>query len=194
MRFCREARRRILTFIEIIDAFTFYGLDIALLAGLTTGVTQLVKILLFKKRTNKKLVTLLPFLIGTLAYAVYACVRNLSFAYVLREYTSVVEHGIAVGSLSTLWYVLYEQFVREKKGLSATERIISTLIEGYVPDDALEQTAKAVAEAISRDVTGNGAERTREILASATCGEIDERDVTLLSKLIIETLAHITTA
>ena len=135
-----------MTFIEIIDTFTFYGVDVALLAMLTAAATQLLKMTLFKN-AKKKLVTFLPFMIGTLFYAVYAAVRNLSFFYIFEEYTAVLEHGISVGAAATLYYVLYEQFVREKSSLSATEKVISTLISGYVPADSLEKAAKTIAEA-----------------------------------------------
>ena len=182
-----------MSLIQIFNTFTFYGIDVLLLAFATAGATQLLKITLFKK-ANKKLITFLPFIIGTLFYAVYAAVYNLSFFYVVKEYTSVLEHGISVGAAATLYYVLYEQFVREKDSLSSTEKVISTLIEGYVPSDCLEQAAKEVAEAIQKDVTGNGATRAQEILAEYTGGEISEKDIQLLSKLIIETLAHMTTS
>ncbi len=162
------------------------------LALLTALFTQLIKKLLFKRA--KKLVTFLPFLLGTLFYAVYASVRNLDVFYILNEYVSVLEHGVSVGATATLYYVLYEQFVREKSGLSTTEEVISTLIEGYIPTDGVEAAAKAVAEAIGRDVTGNGALRTQEILTEFSNGEINERDIQLLSKLIIETLAHLSTS
>ena len=179
-----------MSFIQIFSTFTFYGIDISCLALITTLLTQLLKKLIFK--TNKKLVTFLPFVLGTVFYAVYAVVRNLSLSYLLEEYISVLEHGISVGAVATLYYVLYEQFVRTKSSVSQTEKVISTLIEGYVPTDKLEEAAKSIAEAISRDVTGNGAARTREILTEFSSGEMNERDLQLLSKLIIETLAHLT--
>ena len=180
-----------MTFIEIIDTFTFYGIDVILLAAATALLTQLLKKTLFK-RAQKKVVTFLPFVLGTILYAVYAAVRNLSICFVFAEYTSIIEHGISVGAAATLYYVLYEQFVRSDKGLSETEAVIATLIEGYVPTDKTEAAAKAVAEAIQKDVTGNGANRAKEILTEYSDGEINERDVQLLCKLIIETLAHIT--
>ena len=181
-----------MSFFQIFATFTFYGVDVTLLAILTSVVTQVIKKTVFK-RAQKKLVTFLPFMLGTLFYAVYAAVRNLSLYYILEEYISVLEHGFSVGAAATLFYVLYEQFVRVKSSLSETERVISTLIEGYVPTDSVETAAKAVAAAIERDVTGNGAVRTQEILSEYSNGEITERDLQLLAKLIIETLAHITT-
>ena len=181
-----------LTFIEIIDTFTFYGIDVILLAAATALITQLMKKTLFA-RAQKKIVTFLPFLTGIFLYAVYAGVRNMSVAYLFEEYTSIIEHGISVGTAATLYYVLYEQFVRKPNGLSETEKVVAALIEGYVPSDSIEAAAKAVAEAIGRDVTGNGAARAQEIIAGYADGEINEKDVVLLSKLIIETLAHMST-
>ena len=180
-----------MTLIEIIDTFTFYGIDVILLAALTAVIVQIFKVTLFKK-LNKKLLTFLPFAVGTLLYAIYAGIRNLSFTYVLHEYVSVLEHGISVGAAATLLYVLYEQFVREKAcGQTACESVISTLIQGYVPSDNVESVAKQISEAIEKDVTGSGAKRAAEILAENSEEGVTERDLQLLSKLIIETLAHI---
>lgn len=161
-----------------------------LLATLTALTVQICKIT-FLKHVKKKLVTFLPFIFGAIFYAAYAALVNWSLTFILKEYISVLEHGISVGSLATLQYVLYEQFVREKKNVSETQAVISTLIEGYVPDDKLEQAAKEIADALQRDVTGNGAERTAEILLQNAGENISERDLKLLSKLIIETLAHL---
>ena len=60
-----------------------------------------------------------------------------------------------------------------------------------MPSDKIEGVAKEIAAAIERDVTGNGAARALEILTENSEEEIGERDLELLSKLIIETLAHI---
>ncbi|MDE6667858.1 MAG: hypothetical protein K2K38_05875, partial [Clostridia bacterium] len=179
-----------LTIIKIIDTFTFYGLDVVLLATLTAITVQICKVT-FLKKMKKKLLTFLPFTVGIVFYAIYAALKNWSLSYLLTEYVSVIEHGISVGSVATLLYVLYEQFVRDKSTTSATEGVISTLIEGFVPTDKVESVAKEIAQAIERDVTGNGAARTSAILTENAEGEISERDLTLLSKLIIETLAHV---
>ena len=181
-----------MSLIQVFNTFTFYGIDISLLALLNVFITQILKKTLFKN-AQKKIITFLPFMLGTLFYAVYAGLRNLSFIYVLNEYTSILEHGISVGAIATLYYIMYEQFVREKSGLSKTEQVISALIEGYVPTDSVEKASKAIAEALAKDVTGNGMTRAQEILAEYSNGEIGERDLQLLCKLIIESLAHLTT-
>lgn len=182
-----------MTIIKIIDTFTFYGLDVVLLAFLTAVTVQICKIT-FLKKMKRKLLTFLPFAVGIVFYAAYAALKNWSLYYLVTEYVSVLEHGVSVGSVATLLYVLYEQFIRDKTVSSATEGVISTLIEGFVPTDRTERVAKEIAGAIERDVTGNGATRAREILTENSAEEITERDLELLSKLIIETLAHINTA
>jgi hypothetical protein len=181
-----------LTLIEIIDTFTFYGVDVILLAAATCAIVQVLKVTLLK-HCKKKIVTFLPFVVGAVLYAVYAAISHLDAAYVLTNYTQIVEHGFAVGALSTVIYVWYEQFIRETAKSSLAESVISTLIEGYVPTDAVENTAKAIAEAIQKDVTGDGAKKAAEIITANSLEDITERDVALLSKLIIETLAHVNT-
>ena len=179
-----------MTIIQIIDTFTFYGLDIIALAVATCAAVQIVKLTLLK-RVRKKIVTFLPLLFGTLFYAVYAAILHLNAAWVILNYVTVLEHGLSVGALSTLIYVWYEQFVRDKKYVSATQGIIATLIEGYVPSERIESTAQAICEAIERDVTGNGASRIAEILSAGDLEGVSESDIKLLAKLIIETLAHV---
>lgn len=177
-------------FFSAIDTLTLYGVDIAAISVLTCTVVQILKRTLLKN-CRKKILTFLPFVLGTVFYAVFAAVSNLSLSFLIDELPYICERGFTIGSLSTVMYVWYEQFVREDGRTSETEGVISTLIEGYVPTDEVEKTAKSIAEAISRDVTGDGAKRTAEILNASRNGDVTERDVALLSKLIIESLAHI---
>lgn len=182
-----------MTLMEILDAFTFYGLDIMLLAALTTLCVQILKISLLKK-CQKKILTFLPFIVGCLFYGAYTVLYNMDFRILVMSYVDVMEHGFSVGALSTIIYVWYEQFIRGKKGQSATEGVIATLIEGYVPTDAVEDAAARIADAIQKDVTGDGAVKATDILKEY-CGEdMQEKDIKLLSRLIIETLAHMNAA
>ncbi len=179
-----------MTLIRIIDAFTFYGLDIIALSALTCILVQIAKVT-FLKKFSKKIVTFMPAIIGTAVYAAYAGLINMSFEYLIQNYVDVLEHGFSIGALSTLVYVGYEQFIREKKTGSATQNVVETLIEGYIPDERLESTAQAICEALERDVTGSGAERIAAILNAERPQDVDEKDIKLLTRLIIETLAHI---
>lgn len=179
-----------MTVFEIIDAFTFYGLDVIALAAATCIFVQVLKVTLLKK-LQKKAITFLPFVIGGLLYAGYSALINLSFKYVCDNYVAVLEHGFSVGALSTLIYVWYEQFLRGKKAEHAGASVVATLIEGYVPNDAVAATAEQIATAIERDVTGDGATKTCRILTENRLEDVTEEDVKMLSRLIIETLAHL---
>jgi hypothetical protein len=149
----------------------------------------------FKRRFGTScLFTLLyavVFGLGAFYYAAYTVLVNWNFTILLDGYTDILEHGFSVGSLATLLYVLYEQFVRDKKASTPAEGIISTLIEGFVPSETVEKAAKLIAEAIEKDVTGEGAARAAEILSDNCAEGITEKDIKLLSKLIIETLSNL---
>ncbi len=175
---------------QIIDAFAFYGFDVILLAALTSITVQILKKTVLK-RCNKKVFTFLPFIFGTLFYAAYTAVRHLSLEFLVENYITVLEYGFSVGTLATLTYVCYEQFLQNKSTVSATEGVIATLIAGYVPNDSVENVAKLIAEAIGKDVLGDGAKKTAEILTENQSEGVSQNDVKLLAKLIIETLAHI---
>lgn len=194
VRRAQSPKENNLSIIQIVDTFTFYGIDVLLLATLTCLTVQLLKATILKK-LNRKLVTFLPFILGTIFYAAYSAIKNLSLEFLLTDYVFVLEHGVSVGAAATLIYVLYEQFVREKKsGLSTAESVIKTLIEGYVPKASVEDAAKQIAEAVKKDATAGGAKRAEEILAQFVEENITSSDVQLIAKLIIETLAHVTTA
>ena len=138
------------------------------------------------------MLTFLPFTLGCLLYAGYSALLDMSFVYIFDNYVSIMEHGFAVGALSTVVYVWYEQFIRNKKPVSATEGVIATLIDGYVPDGETERLAKEIAHALECDVTGGGANKIALILNENRPETVTEKDITLLSRLIIETLAHLT--
>lgn len=179
-----------LSYYNIVNTLTFYGLDIALLSAATCAIVQIAK-KTFLKNCQKKILTFAPFVTGTVLYAIYFAVSRLNISCLLSSFHEISERGFTVGALSTVVYVWYEQFIRNKDSASRNEGIISTLIEGYVPTDEVESVAKRIAEAIEQDVTGDGAKKTAEILLSNTGEGVTERDITLLSKLIIETLAHV---
>ncbi len=183
-------KEKILSIIEIIDVFVFYGVDVIALSFATAVIVQMLKKTAFKDVQNK-LYTFLPFLIGTFLYAVYETLYHLDFLYCFQNFISVTEHGVSIGALSTFLYVLYEQFIREGSSLSTTESVIAALIEGYVPDENLENTAKLIAEAIAADVSGNGTDIAAGILKDNTSDAASEQDIQLLAKLIVETLATI---
>ena len=121
-------------FFTIMDDLTLYGVDIAVISGVTCTIVQILKRTVLKN-CNKKVLTFLPFVIGTVLYAVFAAVAHLDIGYLLTDLPYVCERGFTIGSLSTVLYVLYEQFIREREQTPVTEGVISVLMEGYLQAD-----------------------------------------------------------
>lgn len=180
-----------MTFISIIDTLTFYGLDVVLLALITCVITYVLKITVLKK-CAKKLITLLPFIVGTILYGAYLCLQRLDFFCITSNLATIIENGFSVGTLATVFYVCYEQFIRNKPQKCLAEGVITSLIEGTVPDDAVERTAREIYVALYGDDTGDGAERVYKILL-ASCNSEDASNLKMLSTLIIQTLARMRT-
>ena len=178
-----------MTITKIIGAFTLYGVDVIFLAVLTTVLIQLLK-LFIPKSAAKKLLTFLPFLIGTALYAGYFALLKGSAKTIISEYVSVVEHGFSVGALSTVVYVLYEQFVRGEKQKSLSAAVCENLLTGYIAGD-LSAVAAEVASIVESDVTESALQKVKNKIAENAAEGVDERDIILLSKAVIETLSHI---
>lgn len=102
-----------MTYTEIMNLFTFYGVDVAALGIVTTVLTQILKTTLLKSAPNK-LYAFLPVIIGSLLYAVYTMLTHLSFCYAFENIAYVLEKGFSVGAAATIIYVIYEQFTKGK--------------------------------------------------------------------------------
>lgn len=180
----------LLTIIQLINTFTTYGIDTVLLAVLTTITVAIIKKLFFKK-TSKKLLTFLPFLIGTLFYCGYSALIHMSFAPVVNSITAHFEKGFAVGATATVIYVIYEQFVRGKSSVSLFESVTRTILEGYIKGDELDNAAKLACDAILNDVTGTALEHVRNIISEYAKEGTNDREIILLAKTLCDTLSHL---
>lgn len=187
------AKEYALTIIQLINTFTFYGIDTVLLAALTTATVAIIKKLFFKK-TSKKLLTFLPFIVGTLFYCAYSVLLNFSFAPVINGISEHLEKGVAVGATATVIYVVYEQFLRGDKSTPLPESVTKIILEGYIRDGELDETAKCACEAVMNDVTGSALERVRNIIAEHAAESTSEREILLLAKTLCDTLSHLNSA
>lgn len=187
------AKEYFVTIIQLINTFTFYGIDVVLLAVLTTITVAIIKKLFFKK-ASKKLLTFLPFIIGTLFYCGYSALVNMSFSPVINGFSEHLEKGFAVGATATIFYVVYEQFVRGDSSTPLSESVAKTILEGYVKSDDLDSVAKSVSEAVLNDVTGSASERIRRIISEHADESTDEREILLLAKTLYDTLLHLNSA
>lgn len=174
----------------MVSVFSFYGIDMMMLALGTTILVQILKLTILR-RVQKKILTFLPFVLGTILYGVYVGLVNHSVAYPLDHYVDVVERGFSIGTTATLAYVIYEQFVRGGSNLTATQAIVVNLLDGYVPKQQARKVAELIIKAVEKDVTGNGVQKTVEIITTHADEGITPQDVALLAKFIIETLARL---
>lgn len=187
------AKEYALTIIQLINTFTLYGIDTVLLAALTTVTVAIIKKLFFKK-ASKKLLTFLPFIIGTAFYCAYSAIMNLSFAPVINGISAHLEKGFAVGATSTILYVVYEQFVRGDKSTPLSKSVAKTILEGYIKSDELDAASKSAYEAVVNDVTGSALERVRKVISEHAAEGTDEREILLLAKTLCDTLSHLNSA
>ena len=182
-----------MTIIQLINTFTFYGIDTFLLAALTTLTVAIIKKLFFKK-TSKKLLTFLPFIVGTVFYCGYSALVNLSITPLINGISEHVERGFAVGATATVIYIVYEQFLRGDNSASIFESVAKTILEGYIKSDELDSAAKSACEALLNDVTGSALERVRDVISEHAEEGVSEREILLLAKTLCDTLSHLNSA
>ena len=106
-----------MTFIQIVSAFRVYSADVLFIALGVTLITSLLKKTVLKN-LSKKLYVFIPFLVGLILFAVFRALVTLSPAPFTTELLSTLEGGFATGCAATLYYVLYEQFIRGKTSAS----------------------------------------------------------------------------
>ena len=187
------AKEYFVTIIQLINTFTFYGIDIVLLALLTTVTVAIIKKLFFKK-ASKKLLTFLPFIVGTLFYCGYSALVNMSFLPVVNGICEHLEKGFAVGATATIFYVVYEQFLRGDSSTPLFESVAKTILEGYIKSDEIDTAAKKAYEAVLNDVTGSALERVRNVIKEHADEATSEREIVLLAKTLCDTLAQLNSA
>lgn len=141
MLFMRRAKEVIMTAIGYFNAFRAFGADVLLLALGVTLVTSLLKKTVMKKCPGKAFV-FLPFALGAVLYAAYRAVATMSAAPFTEELAQTLEGGFACGCASTLYYVVYKQFFRRADRSGKETSVLSPLLEGFVPEEALDAAAE----------------------------------------------------
>ena len=100
--------------IQYLSAFRLYGWDVLLLAGAVSLLTALLKKTVLQN-APKKVYVFLPFALGILLYAVWRALVTLSAEPFTTGLATTLEGGFGCGCAATLYYVIYEQFIRKKK-------------------------------------------------------------------------------
>ena len=103
-----------MTILQYLSAFRLFGGDVLVLGfAVTVAVSVLKKTAL--RNASKKLFVFAPFVLGTLLFAAYRCLATLSAAPLTDDIAATFEGGFACGCAATLYYVVYEQFLRAKQ-------------------------------------------------------------------------------
>ena len=107
-----------MTILQYLSAFRLFGGDVLVLGLAVTVLVSVFKKTVLKK-APKKLFVFLPFVLGTVVFGVYRCIAELSIAPLAENIRATLDSGFACGCAATLYYVVYEQFLRVKSAAPA---------------------------------------------------------------------------
>ena len=179
-----------MTFIEVLCTLRHYGVDVLVLALGVTLVTSLLKKTVLKK-APKKVCVFLPFAIGILFYCAYRMLTALDVSPLIEETGEVIEGGISCGSAATIYYVIYEQFIRGRKSKASP---LLPLLEGYVSEEKREEAAQrllAESEGLEGEALMTFLKATLAEYAECSEEELSEEELAafaLAAEELIETL------
>ena len=133
-----------MTALQFLNAFRAFGADVMLLSLGVTLLTSLLKKTVMKN-CSKKAFVFLPFIIGLIVYAAFSALVTWSASPFTESLFQTLEKGLACGLAATLYYVLYEQFIRPSKSNGQTDPLY-TLLNGIVPDEQKEEVVAVLIE------------------------------------------------
>ena len=139
---------------QIFNAFEKYSIDILFLALIVVIITSFVKKTVFKNK-HKKIVTFVPFIAGIAVYILYMYfLKNTDIKSLITSEN--IRNGFITGGISTVYYVFYEQFIREKRSIaefSVSELAVEGILSAIVLKDNLESCAKEITSEITERLT-----------------------------------------
>ena len=134
-----------MTALQFLNAFRTFSADVLLLALGVTLLTSLLKKTVMKN-CNKRVFVFLPFAIGIVVYAVYAALVSLSADPFTKDLLQTLEKGFSCGLAATLYYVVYEQFLRSPKNAAEAVDPLYTLLDGIIPEEKMEEAIASLTE------------------------------------------------
>ncbi len=167
-----------------MSAFRFFGADVLLIAfGVTFTVSLLKKTVL--KSLPKKAFVFLPFLVGLVYYALWRVLITLSWEPLAGGFAVTLEGGFACGCAATLYYVVYEQFLRKKK--------VSPLLPllGFLPEDKRETAAQELYQGALKTEREEREEYFRSALPAYCDPPMSEEELSEIAKLLADYLLEL---
>ncbi len=150
----RRGKDRHMTISQYFSAFRLFHADTLLLALGVSLLTSLLKKTVLK-RLPHRLYVFLPFVLGVALFTAYRAIGTGGELNFPSELTEILEGGFASGCAATLYYNVYEQFVRKKPNEEtvALSPLLPVLRE-LVTDGRAEEAAAALYEG-GKELTGD---------------------------------------
>lgn len=174
-----------MTVLELYGALRRYGVDVLLLALGVTLLTSLLKKTVMKS-VSKKVFVFLPFGLGILIYSLYSILSRGGLCFTAEEISTLIRQGFSTGCAATLYYVIYEQFLRGK----FTADPLAPLLE-CVPEGKRKEASAAILSACE-----NAGERElTEVISEQLCAFADpplsEEEAALAAELLKEYISSL---
>lgn len=169
-----------MTILQYLSAFRLFGGDVLVLGLAVTIIVSVLKKTVLKN-ASKKLFVFAPFVLGTLLFAAYRCLAELSAAPLTSDAAATFEGGFACGCAATLYYVVYEQFLRVKQSAGGADTVPAETAHAagnadMVPTDSADARTLAAllepfisagaAKNAAADILAGRAELAREAFAA----------------------------
>ncbi len=171
-----------MTIMELPGVMESYGADVLVLGIVVCLVTGALKKII--PSGCKKYLTFAPFVIGCVSYGVFMLFTGKNHSLFSGE---TVVKGLQCGAAATIYYVLFEQFVRGKKtGLyNIKELTVAGILKDMVAEDCLYSLSVFIAwqTEIENDVNAL-TEVCLTALSGKTLPGITESDAAAAARLI----------
>lgn len=176
-----------MTIVQFINAIEKYSMDTLALGIVVCLITATVKRIIPAKL--KKYLTFFPFVCGVVVYGGYLYINSAGLENILI--VSTVVKGVECGAAATIYYVLYEQFVRQKPQYKGLDDTLSLTIAGILSNIVVENRISHLSKFLATNISTydeSAVMLCNNSLIGNTKQGISEQDIFVTSRLIVNTL------
>lgn len=174
---------------EFCEIFARYGLDVALISIFCAALCAVLKRTALKNKPRA--VTIVAYIFGTLVYAIYESVREGDALYAFENFSSVIEHGLSVGTLSVLLCIATDRFLGG--GSATAQDAVAEILKGWVLSGKEKTCADRI---ISLAQTKDGdelKEAAKEAISEYIAEGLSDTEITLITALACEAAERLKT-
>lgn len=181
-----------MTIVHFLNAMEKYSANVLFLAFAVCLATSLLKKVISVKL--KKYLTFAPFILGCVAYGVYMFFTDKSYDIFTQQ---TVLKGLQCGAVATIYYVMFEQFIRGKKSLIGMNDAKQIAVAGMLKNIVTENYLYSVSAFVTEQISNNSADMPYctavclTAFAGKTLPGVTENDIAATVRLIAATLSVI---